>query len=80
MTNNTDKLTTWTRTKDRRGVINYTSECGVINRIYETYSTRSIGSRTTYYNFVYEGYRFDTLTEAKSFAESECAEKEVQNA
>ena len=66
---------TWTRTKDRRGAIFYTSECGVINRIYETYSTRCIGSRTTYYNFVFDGERFDTLTEAKRFAESEYAEK-----
>jgi hypothetical protein len=65
----------WSRTKDRRGDILYTSECGVINRIYETYSTRSIGSRTTYFNFVFEGERFDTLTDAKRFAESEFAEK-----
>jgi hypothetical protein len=65
----------WTRQKNVRGELSYTSECGVINRIYETYTTRSIGSRTTYYNFVYEGETFDTLTAAKDFAESEYAEK-----
>jgi len=65
----------WNRQKNRQGELSYTSECGTIKRIYETYSTRSIGSRTTYYNFVFDGERFDTLTQAKSFAESEYAEK-----
>jgi hypothetical protein len=65
----------WTRQKDIRGKISYSSECGVINRVYETYTTRSIGSRTTYYNFVYDGLIFDTLTDAKNFAESFCLEK-----
>jgi hypothetical protein len=65
----------WTRQKDIRGKISYTSECGVINRVYETYTTRSIGSRTTYYNFLYDNLVFDTLTEAKNFAESFLLEK-----
>jgi hypothetical protein len=61
---------TWTRQKDHRGDLSYTSECGVINRVYETHTTRSIRSRTTYYSFVYEGTTFNTLSDAKYFAEN----------
>ena len=60
----------WTRQKDYRGDLSYTSECGVINRVYETHTTRSIRSRTTYYSFIYEGTTFNTLADAKYFAES----------
>jgi hypothetical protein len=66
---------TWNRHKNVRGDLSYKSECGVIERIYETYSTRSVGSRTTYYNFVFEGERFDTLTEAKNFAQGNHLER-----
>lgn len=68
--NTVDLDYTWTRQKDHRGDLSYTSECGVINRVYETHTTRSMRSRTTYYSFVYEGTTFDTLADAKYFAES----------